>query len=251
MTRGGTTMTEPKYKRIVLKLSGEAIAGEAGFGIDPGTIANMVKEIKEVHEIGVEIAIVVGGGNIWRGSIGSEMGMERAQADYMGMLATVMNALALQDVLENSGVPTRVQTSIDMRQIAEPYIRRRAERHLEKGRVVIFAGGTGNPYFTTDTTAALRAAEIDADVILMAKNNVDGIYNADPKLDAAATKYEHLSHLDVISKGLKVMDSTASSLSMDNDIPLVVFNLNKPGNIRRVVLGENIGTTVHGNKSSF
>lgn len=250
-TRGGTTMTEPKYKRIVLKLSGEAIAGEVGFGIDPATIANMVKEIKEVHEIGVEIAIVVGGGNIWRGSIGSEMGMERAQADYMGMLATVMNALALQDVLENSGVPTRVQTSIDMRQIAEPYIRRRAERHLEKGRVVIFAGGTGNPYFTTDTTAALRAAEIEADVILMAKNNVDGVYNADPKLDTAAIKYEHLSHLDVISKGLKVMDSTASSLSMDNNIPLVVFNLNKPGNIRRVVLGENIGTTVHGNKASI
>lgn len=244
-------MTEPKYKRIVLKLSGEAIAGEAGFGIDPGTIANMVKEIKEVHEIGVEIAIVVGGGNIWRGTIGAEMGMERAQADYMGMLATVMNALALQDVLENSGVPTRVQTSIDMRQIAEPYIRRRAERHLEKGRVVIFAGGTGNPYFTTDTTAALRAAEIEADVILMAKNNVDGVYNADPKLDAAAIKYDNLTHLDVISKGLKVMDATASSLSMDNDIPLVVFNLNKPGNIRRVVLGESIGTTVQGNNTSI
>lgn len=251
MMRGGTTMTEPKYKRIVLKLSGEAIAGEAGFGIDPGTIANMVKEIKEVHEIGVEIAIVVGGGNIWRGTIGAEMGMERAQADYMGMLATVMNALALQDVLENSGVPTRVQTSIDMRQIAEPYIRRRAERHLEKGRVVIFAGGTGNPYFTTDTTAALRAAEIEADVILMAKNNVDGVYNADPKLDAAAIKYDNLTHLDVISKGLKVMDATASSLSMDNDIPLVVFNLNKPGNIRRVVLGESIGTTVQGNNTSI
>lgn len=241
-------MKEPKYKRIVLKLSGEAIAGSAGFGIDPATITEMVAEVKEVHNLGIEIAIVVGGGNIWRGNIGSEMGMERAQADYMGMLATVMNALALQDVLENNGVPTRVQTSIDMRQIAEPYIRRRAERHLEKGRVVIFAGGTGNPYFTTDTTAALRAAEINADVILMAKNNVDGVYNADPKLDASATKFENLTHLEVISKGLKVMDSTASSLSMDNDIPLVVFNLNEPGNIRRVVMGENIGTTVQGDK---
>lgn len=246
--RGGTTMKEPKYKRIVLKLSGEAIAGSAGFGIDPSTINDMVSEVKEVHDLGIEIAIVVGGGNIWRGNIGSEMGMERAQADYMGMLATVMNALALQDVLENNGVPTRVQTSIDMRQIAEPYIRRRAERHLEKGRVVIFAGGTGNPYFTTDTTAALRAAEINADVILMAKNNVDGVYDADPKLDASATKFENLTHLDVISKGLKVMDSTASSLSMDNNIPLVVFNLNQPGNIRRVVMGENIGTTVQGDK---
>jgi UMP kinase len=172
--------------------------------------------------------------------------MERAQADYMGMLATVMNALALQDALENVGVPTRVQTSIDMRQIAEPYIRRRAVRHLEKERVVIFAGGTGNPYFSTDTAAALRAAEIEADAILMAKNNVDGVYSADPRVDVNAKKYNELTHLDVIQKGLKVMDTTASSLSMDNDIPLVVFNLNEPGNIRRVVLGENIGTTVRG-----
>ena len=172
--------------------------------------------------------------------------MERAQADYMGMLATVMNALALQDALENVGVPTRVQTSIDMRQIAEPYIRRRAVRHLEKERVVIFAGGTGNPYFSTDTAAALRAAEIEADAILMAKNNVDGVYSADPRIDVNAKKYNELTHLDVIQKGLKVMDTTASSLSMDNDIPLVVFNLNEPGNIRRVVLGENIGTTVRG-----
>ena len=174
------------------------------------------------------------------------MGMERAQADYMGMLATVMNSLALQDVLENNGVPTRVQTSIDMRQIAEPFIRRRAIRHLEKGRVVIFAAGTGNPYFSTDTLAALRAAEVNADVILMAKNNVDGVYDADPRQDANATKFDNLSHFDVIAKGLKVMDSTASSLSMDNDIPLVVFNLNEPGNIRRVVLGESIGTVVGG-----
>ena len=214
-------MVEPKYKRVVLKLSGEALAGQAGFGINPPTIKEVVKELKEVHDLGVEIAIVVGGGNIWRGITGEEVGMERAQADYMGMLATVMNALALQDALENVGVPTRVQTSIDMRQIAEPYIRRRAVRHLEKERVVIFAGGTGNPYFSTDTAAALR-------------------------VDVNAKKYNELTHLDVIQKGLKVMDTTASSLSMDNDIPLVVFNLNEPGNIRRVVLGENIGTTVRG-----
>ena len=239
-------MVEPKYKRVVLKLSGEAMAGQSGFGIDPATIKEMVKEIKEVHALGVEIAIIVGGGNIWRGITGAEMGMERAKADYMGMLATVMNSLALQDVLENNGVPTRVQTSIDMRQIAEPFIRRRAIRHLEKGRVVIFAAGTGNPYFSTDTLAALRAAEVNADVILMAKNNVDGVYDADPRQDANATKFDNLSHLDVIAKGLKVMDSTASSLSMDNDIPLVVFNLNEPGNIRRVVLGESIGTVVGG-----
>ena len=242
----GIEMVQPKYKRIILKVSGEALAGEAGFGIKPPVIEEIVKEIKEVHDLGVEIAIVVGGGNIWRGTIGEEMGMERAQADYMGMLATVMNALALQDTLENIGVGTRVQSSIEMRQIAEPYIRRRAVRHLEKGRVVIFAAGTGNPYFSTDTTAALRAAEIEADVILMAKNNVDGVYSADPKVDSEATKFEELTHLDVISKGLQVMDSTASSLSMDNDIPLVVFNLNEPGNIKRVCLGENIGTTVRG-----
>ncbi|MGX6980085.1 UMP kinase [Vagococcus elongatus] len=239
-------MSSPQYQRVVLKLSGEALAGDTGFGIKPPTIEEIGKEIKDVHKLGVQIAIVVGGGNIWRGNIGAEMGMERAQADYMGMLATVMNALALQDVLENLGVPTRVQSSIEMRQIAEPYIRRRAIRHLEKGRVVIFAGGTGNPYFSTDTTAALRAAEIDADVILMAKNNVDGVYSADPKQVNDATKFKELTHLDVISKGLAVMDSTASSLSMDNDIPLVVFNLNEHGNIKRVVLGEDIGTTVRG-----
>ena len=239
-------MSEPKYKRVVLKLSGEALAGDTGFGINPPTIEEIVKEIKEVHDLGVEIAIVVGGGNIWRGTTGAEMGMERAQADYMGMLATVMNSLALQDALENAGVPTRVQTSIEMRQIAEPYIRRRAVRHLEKGRVVIFAAGTGNPYFSTDTTAALRAAEINADVILMAKNNVDGVYSSDPMKDLNATKFSELTHLDVISKGLQVMDTTASSLSMDNDIPLVVFNLNRQGNIRRVILGEDIGTTVRG-----
>lgn len=239
-------MVEPKYKRVVLKLSGEALAGQTGFGINPPTIKEIVKEIKEVHDLGVQIAIVVGGGNIWRGVTGEEVGMERAQADYMGMLATVMNALALQDALENIGVPTRVQTSIEMRQIAEPYIRRKAIRNLEKERVVIFAGGTGNPYFSTDTAAALRAAEIEADAILMAKNNVDGVYSADPRIDTNARKFNELTHLDVIQKGLKVMDTTASSLSMDNDIPLVVFNLNENGNIRRVVLGENIGTTVRG-----
>lgn len=237
-------MVEPIYKRVVLKLSGEALAGNTGFGINPPTIKEIVKEIQEIHALGVEVSIVVGGGNIWRGQIGAEMGMERAQADYMGMLATVMNALALQDTLENIGVPTRVQTSIDMRQIAEPYIRRKAVRHLEKKRVVIFAGGTGNPYFSTDTASALRAAEINADVILMAKNNVDGVYNADPRKDDTAMKFDELTHLDVISQGLQVMDSTASSLSMDNDIPLIVFNLNEPGNIKRVVLGENIGTIV-------
>ena len=239
-------MLKPKYQRVVLKLSGEALAGDAGFGINPDVIKDVIAEINEVHELGVQIAIVVGGGNIWRGVIGEQMGMERAQADYMGMLATVMNALALQDTLENAGVPTRVQTSIEMRQIAEPYIRRRAIRHLEKGRIVIFAGGTGNPYFSTDTTSALRAAEIEADVILMAKNNVDGVYSADPKLDKTATKFTELTHMEIISKGLHVMDSTASSLSMDNDIPLVVFNINQPGNIRRAVMGEKIGTTVRG-----
>ncbi|MGX7363500.1 UMP kinase [Aerococcus suis] len=237
-------MVEPKYKRVVLKLSGEALAGPKGFGIDPDTMKNVAQEIKDVHDLGVEIAIVCGGGNIWRGVTGEEMGMERAQADYMGMLATIMNALGLQDVLENIGVPTRVQTSIEMRQIAEPYIRRKAERHLEKGRVVIFAAGTGNPYFSTDTTSALRAAEIEANVILMAKNGVDGVYSADPRSDETAEKYSNLTHLDIIQKGLQVMDSTASSLSMDNHIPLVVFNLNESGNIKRVVLGEDIGTTI-------
>lgn len=237
-------MGQAKYKRIVLKLSGEAMAGDDGFGIDPQTIAVMAEEIKEVHDLGVEIAIVVGGGNIWRGVTGEELGMERAQADYMGMLATVMNALALQDVLENSGVPTRVASAIEMREIAETYIRRKTIRHLEKGRVVIFAAGTGNPYFSTDTLSALRAAEINADVILMAKNDVDGVYDRDPNVNKDAQKFETLSHLDVISKGLQVMDATASSLSMDNQIPLIVFNLNQPGNIRRVVEGENIGTIV-------
>ena len=237
-------MADIKYKRVVLKLSGEALAGEAGHGINPPEIRKVAEEIKEVHDLRVEIAIVVGGGNMWRGEAGAAMGMERAQADYIGMLGTVMNALALQDNLESVGVPTRVQTAIEMRQDAEPYIRRKAVRHLEKGRIVIFAAGTGSPYFSTDTTAALRASEINADVILMAKNGVDGVYSADPRQDENAVKYDNLTHLDIINKGLNVMDTTASSLSMDNDIPLVVFNMNKHGNIKKVVVGENIGTTV-------
>lgn len=233
-----------EYKRVVIKLSGEALAGELGFGFSPDVIKSIAAEIKEVIDLGVEVALVVGGGNIWRGKIGAEMGMERANADYMGMLGTVMNALALQDSLENLGVPTRVQSSIVMTQVAEPYIRRKAVRHLEKSRVVIFAAGTGNPYFSTDTTAALRAAEINADAILMAKNSVDGVYSADPKLDSEAVKYDTLTYLDVIQQGLQVMDSTASTLCMDNDIKLVVFNLSEPGNIKRAALGEKIGTVV-------
>lgn len=237
-------MSVPGYKRVVIKLSGEALAGELGFGFSPEVIKSIAGEIKDVIDLGVEVALVVGGGNIWRGKIGAEMGMERANADYMGMLGTVMNALALQDSLENLGVPTRVQSSIVMTQVAEPYIRRKAVRHLEKARVVIFAAGTGNPYFSTDTTAALRAAEINADAILMAKNNVDGVYSADPKLDSAAVKYDTLTYLDVIQQGLQVMDSTASTLCMDNDIKLVVFNLSERGNIKRAVMGEKIGTVV-------
>lgn len=237
---------EAKYKRVILKLSGEALAGANGYGIDPTIIKSISEQIKEVVALGVEVAVVVGAGNIWRGKTGSEMGMDRATADYMGMLATVMNALALQDSLESIGVETRVQTSIEMRQVAEPYIRRRAIRHLEKKRVVIFAAGTGNPYFSTDTTAALRAAEIEAEVILMAKNNVDGVYSADPKTDKNAKKYKEISYLRVLNEGLQVMDSTASSLSMDNDIPLVVFSITENGNIKRAVLGEDIGTIVKG-----
>ncbi|MDN2452353.1 UMP kinase [Lactobacillus sp. UCMA15818] len=239
-------MTDVKYKRVILKLSGEALAGDQKIGINPLEIRKVAEEIKEVYALGVQIAIVVGGGNMWRGEAGAQMGMERSQADYIGMLGTVMNALALQDNLESLDVPTRVQTSIEMRQIAEPYIRRKAIRHLEKDRIVIFAAGTGSPYFSTDTTAALRASEINADVILMAKNGVDGIYSADPLKDQSAVKFSEVTHLDIINKGLQVMDTTASSLSMDNDIPLVVFNMNERGNIQRVVKGESIGTTVKG-----
>ncbi len=237
-------MSVAKYKRVVIKLSGEALAGEAGFGLSPAIIKTVAKQVKEVVDLGVEVAVVVGGGNIWRGKVGSEMGMERASADYMGMLATVMNSLAMQDALEKQGIETRVQSSIVMTQVAEPYIRRKAVRHLEKKRVVIFAAGTGNPYFSTDTTAALRAAEINADAILMGKNNVDGVYSADPKIDPTAVKYDALTYLDVIQQGLQVMDSTASTLCMDNDIPLVVFSITEEGNIKRAVMGEKIGTVV-------
>lgn len=235
---------EPKYKRILIKLSGEALAGEKGVGIDIKTVKTIAKEIAEVHSSGVEIALVIGGGNLWRGEPAAAAGMDRVQADYTGMLGTVMNALVMADSLQQNGVDTRVQTSIPMQNVAEPYIRGRALRHLEKGRIVIFAAGIGSPYFSTDTTAALRAAEIDAEAILMAKNGVDGVYNADPKKDANAVKFDELTHGEVIKRGLKIMDATASTLSMDNDIDLVVFNMNQAGNIKRVVFGEAIGTTV-------
>lgn len=235
----------PKWTRIVLKLSGEALAGTKRSAIDPDVVDSICRQVKEISELGVQSAIVVGAGNIWRGRQGYTKGMDRATADYMGMLATVINALALQDGLEKHGVPTRVQTAIEMRAIAEPYIRRRAIRHLEKGRVVIFAAGTGNPYFSTDTTAALRAAEIEAQVILMAKE-VDGVYDSDPRLNPSAEMFTSLSYLDVLNRGLQVMDSTAASLCMDNNIPIVVFNMNLYGNIQRVVFGDSVGTLVGG-----
>ena len=239
-------MEPKKYNRIVLKLSGEALAGKQGYGIDPETVEKIAKQIVEVNKLNIQVAIVVGGGNIWRGLAGSAKGMERATADYMGMLATVMNSLALQDALEKMGVDSRVQSAIEMRQVAEPYIRRRAIRHMEKGRVVIFAAGTGNPYFSTDTTAALRAAEIEADVILMAKKNTDGIYDSDPNHNPNAKKFDTLEYIEILQRGLAVMDSTATSLCMDNNIPLVVFNVDDYTNIVRAALGENIGTTVGG-----
>ena len=219
------------YKRVLLKISGEALAGDQGFGINPIVVKDIAEQIKDAKDLGVEIAIVCGGGNIWRGKTGADMGMERASADYMGMLATVMNGLALQNALESIGLETRVMTAIDMKEVAEPYIRRRAVRHLEKGRIVIFSAGTGSPYFTTDTTAALRAAEIHADVILMAKNGVDGVYSADPKLDPNAVKFDKLTYLDVLNKDLKIMDQTAITLCKDNNIDLSVFNMQKEGNI--------------------
>ena len=235
----------PKFRRVVLKLSGEALAGSRGYGIDPGVVESIAREIKEVISLGVEMGVVVGGGNIWRGIAGSAKGMDRATADYMGMLATVINSLALQDALEQIEVATRVQTAIEMRQVAEPYIRRRAMRHLEKGRAVIFAGGTGNPYFSTDTTAALRAAEIEADAMLKATKE-SGIYDSDPRDNPQANKLDTVDYLDVLKLGLRVMDSTATSLCMDNQIPIVVFDLNTFGNIKRAVLGEDVGTTVRG-----
>lgn len=234
-------MADCKYKRVILKLSGEALAGVSGFGLDFNVAQRIALEIKELVDMGVEVGAVVGGGNIWRGRSGE--GMDRTTADYMGMMATCINALALQDSLEQVGVKTRVQTAIEMKEIAEPFIRRRAMRHLEKGRVVIFAAGTGNPYFSTDTTAALRAAEIEADVILLAKK-VDGVYDKDPHKYSDAKKYDTLSYIEVLEQGLQVMDSTATSLCMDNEIPILVFGLDEPGNIKRVMQGECIGTLV-------
>jgi len=234
-----------KYRRVLLKLSGEALAGEAGYGIDPATVAVFCAEIADVFRLGAQIALVIGGGNIFRGLAASARGMDRAQGDAMGMLATVMNALAVQDALEHHGVPTRVMSAIAMREVAEPYIRRRAARHLEKGRVVILAAGTGNPYFTTDTAAALRAAELHAEAILKA-TKVDGVYDKDPVLHPDAKRFATLTHREVLAGRLKVMDATAASLAMDNDLPIVVFNLFTPGNIKKVVLGENVGTLVQG-----
>jgi uridylate kinase len=235
--------SEP-YKKILLKLSGEALAGNEGYGIDTDVLNVMAAEIKEIHEAGVQISIVIGGGNIFRGLKGATKGMDRASADYMGMLATMLNCLALQDALEQQGVHTRVQSAIEMRELAEPYIRRKAVRHLEKHRVVIFGAGTGNPYFTTDTTAALRAMEVGSEVVLKA-TKVDGVYDADPKLKPDAKRFEQVTYLDVLQRGLKVMDSTAISLCMDNQLPIIVFDLHHAGNLKRVVEGQPVGTLVH------
>ncbi len=234
---------QPRYKRVLLKLTGEALTEEGQYGIDPRTIDAIAGEIREVQQIGVELAIVLGGGNIFRGIAASAEGMDRASADYMGMLATVLNALALQDALEKRGAYTRVQSAIQMQEVAEPYIRRRAVRHMEKGRIVIFAAGTGNPYFTTDTAAALRALETHSEVILKA-TKVDGVFDSDPQVNPAAVKFDSLTYLDVLQRNLRVMDATAISLCMDNKIPIVVFNIKTNGNLRRVILGESVGTTV-------
>ncbi len=236
----------PKYKRVLLKLSGEALMGDRGFGIDPVTVWNIARQLKRIVESGVQVAVVVGGGNIWRGAAAEARGMERVTADYAGMLATMINALALQDALEKEGVVTRTQSAITIQAIAEPYIRRRAIRHLEKGRLVIFASGTGNPYMTTDTAAALRAIEIGAEVLLMAKNNVDGVYDSDPSVNAGAKRFDKLSYIDALNMRLEVMDSTALSLCMDNKLPIIVFDLRAPRGLERVVGGELIGTLVHG-----
>lgn len=236
-------MQRKRYKRVLLKLSGEALMGDKGYGIDSKVVEDLALEIKEIAQLGVEVAVVIGGGNIFRGVEASVKGMERASADYMGMLATVINALALQNSLEKLEIPTRVQSAIEMRELAEPYIRRKAIRHLEKGRVVIFAAGTGNPYFTTDTAAALRAMEIGAEVILKA-TKVDGVYSSDPVKDSKAIKYDTITYLDVLKKGLAVMDSTAISLCMDNNLPIIVFNVRQKGNIKKIISGERIGTFV-------
>jgi uridylate kinase len=239
-------MPQPVYKRVLLKLSGEALQGEKGYGISPPVIESIAEELKEVQGMGIELALVIGGGNIFRGVAASAQGMDRASADYMGMLATVINALALQDSLESAGMPTRVMTAIEMSSLAEPYIRRRAMRHLEKGRAVIFAAGTGNPYFTTDTAASLRAMEIHADIIMKA-TKVDGVYDSDPMINKNAERFTRLSYLEVLQRNLKVMDSTAISLCKDNNLPILVFSLQQKGNIRRAILGEPIGTLVGDN----
>jgi uridylate kinase len=238
-------MAQPYYKRVLLKLSGEALAGEQRYGIDPLTITTIANEVKEVVECGVQLALVIGGGNIFRGLAASSKGMDRASADYMGMLATMINSLAMQDALEKIGVDTRVQSAIAMQEVAEPYIRRRAIRHLEKGRVVIFGAGTGNPYFTTDTAASLRAMEIGAEVILKG-TKVDGVYSADPKKDPTAIKFSTLTYIEVLKKGLQVMDATATSLCMDNNLPIIIFDVTTDGNVKKVVCGEEIGTIVKG-----
>ena len=243
-------MTITKYKRVLLKLSGEAFSGGAAFGIDASTLTKVAKQIKQVIEMGVGVAVVVGGGNIWRGAKAEQDGMDRVTADYAGMLATVINALAFQDVLEREGVTTRTQSAISIQQVAEPYIRRRAIRHLEKGRAVIFAGGTGNPYMTTDTAAALRAIEIEAEVLLMTKNNVDGIYNADPLKNHSAKKFDRLTHLEALNMRLEVMDATALSLCLENKLPIIVFDLQAPRSIERAVIGDPIGTLVSSEKEN-
>ncbi len=237
-------MTDLKYKRILLKLGGESMAGPDGFGINPGRAYDVARVVKEVTEFGAEVAIVIGGGNLWRGTIGMEMGMDRTTADHMGMIATVMNSLALRDALERLGIPTRVQTAVEMRAIAEPYIRLRAIRHMEKGRVVIFGGGTGNPYFTTDSAGALRAMEIGAAVLVKA-TKVNGVYDSDPMENPNAVKYDSLSYIEALNSRLRIMDSTAISLCMDNDMPIVVLNLWEAGSVRKLILGEAVGTIVH------
>jgi len=235
---------KPAYRRLLVKLSGEQLAGKNGFGISPTVIKRIAQELREVHELGVDLCVVIGGGNVIRGITAASEGMDRASADYMGMMASVINALALQDAMEKQGLSTRVLSALEIRDVAEPYIRRRAERHLEKGRVVVFAGGTGNPYFSTDTAAALRAAEIHADVILMGKNGVDGVYSADPKLDRNAVRYERVRFDEALQKNLRVMDQTALALCRENKTPIIVFDISRPGNLRRVAAGEEVGTRV-------
>lgn len=244
-------MSPPQYDRVLLKLSGEALMGDAPFGIDPAVAASLASQIRTTVDRGVQLAIVIGGGNIWRGLAASSKGMDRSTADYMGMLATVLNALALQDAIEQSGAPTRVMSAIEMKEVAEPYIRRRAIRHMEKGRVVILAAGTGNPYFTTDTAAALRALELDADILLMAKNRIDGVYTNDPRTNTDAKRFARISHRDALDRDLRVMDTAAFSLCRENDLPILVFNIGEPGAIERAIAGEAIGTLVAAGATEF